>query len=80
MDQSSSAPSNNKPMLKFTGLWKGKTKSGNTCLTGPVNQFLRLVVLQNTRKQKDNDPDYVAFFSAQEPRPAAENQNPKEDL
>lgn len=77
--ENSNPHSERKPMLKVTGLWKGKTSSGGTCLTGPINQFLRLVILQNTRKQKDSDPDYIALFSAQEPRPESKPQ-PKEDL
>ena len=60
-------------MIKLTGLWK--SKDGKS-LNGTIGATVRLVILPNGYKKKDNDPDYVAFVAPNEPRePQAEDHN-----
>jgi hypothetical protein len=47
-------------LLKLTGLWKGKTDKG-TFLAGKLG-VARLLIFKNNRKQKDNEPDYIAYL------------------
>ena len=50
-------------LIRLTGLWKTKTKAGDTMLSGSFSPSSKLVVLPNNRKQKDSDPDYIAFMA-----------------
>lgn len=42
-------------------LWKRKGKDGKTYLAGPMSRLTRLVVVQNSKKKKESDPDYLAY-------------------
>lgn len=53
-------------LIRLTGLWKSETKSGDTMLSGSFSPSSKLVILPNTRKQKDSDPDYIAFMAPTE--------------
>jgi len=53
-------------LIRLTGLWKNTTKTGDTMLTGNFSPSSKLIILPNTRKQKDSDPDYIAFMSPSE--------------
>jgi hypothetical protein len=53
-------------LIRLTGLWKNITKAGDTMLSGNFSPSSKLIVLPNTRKQKDSDPDYIAFMAPSE--------------
>jgi len=53
-------------MVKLTGLWKNAGKDGKTYLSGTVNPGAKLLVMPNTFKKKDSDPDYYAYISPSE--------------
>lgn len=55
-------------MLKLTGLWKNAGKDGKTYLSGTVNPGVKLLVIPNTFKKKDSDPDYYAYVAPSEKR------------
>jgi hypothetical protein len=55
-------------LIRLTGLWKSQTKTGETMLTGGLSPSSKLIVLPNNRKQKDSDPDYIAFMASGEKR------------
>lgn len=61
-------------MVKLTGLWKNTGKDGKTYLTGTVNPGAKLLVMPNTFKKKDSDPDYYAYVA-----PSDKREEPKED-
>ncbi len=50
-------------LIRMTGLWRGQTKAGETMLSGSLSPTSKLVILPNTRKQKDSEPDYIAFLA-----------------
>jgi hypothetical protein len=50
-------------LLKLGALWNSKGKS---LFTGAINNDIRIVVLQNNRKEKDNQPDAFIFLAKKE--------------
>ena len=57
-------------LIRLTGLWKSQTKAGAPMLSGSMSPTSKLVILPNTKKQKDSEPDYIAFmapYQKQEP-------------
>lgn len=50
-------------MIKLTGLWERENKDGEKRLLGTLSPFSRLVVLPNKRKEREEDPDYIAFIA-----------------
>ena len=46
---------------KIARLWKRTTKSGRTYLSGPMTKITRLVIVENTDRVDDKDPDYYAY-------------------
>ncbi len=55
-------------LIRLTGLWRADTKAGDTMLTGSLSPSSKLVILPNKKKQKDSDPDYIAFMAPYEKR------------
>ena len=53
-------------LIRLTGLWKSETKAGETMLSGSFSPSSKLIVLPNSRKQKESDPDYIAFMAPHE--------------
>tara|TARA_R100001244_G_scaffold66458_1_gene54692 strand:- start:780 stop:1040 length:261 start_codon:yes stop_codon:yes gene_type:complete len=50
-------------LLKLGALWNSKGKS---LFTGAINNDIRIVVLENQRKEKDNQPDAFIFLAKKE--------------
>ena len=50
-------------MVRLTGLWKNKTKTGESFLAGSNSPSSRLIILPNTKKASDKEPDYTAFIA-----------------
>jgi hypothetical protein len=53
-------------LIRLTGLWKSETKAGEAMLSGSFGPSSKLIVLPNSRKQKESDPDYIAFMAPHE--------------
>ncbi len=66
-------------LLRLTGLWKNKDKTGKTYLTGHLNAMTEVVILPNTRKAKENEPDFNMFLKAQDKKVKSEEPETKED-
>jgi len=49
--------------LKLAGLWKTKDRNGNIFLSGRLNTMNKILILPNTGKQKDEDPDYFFYIA-----------------
>lgn len=64
----------NNGMVKLSGLWKGKDKDGNTMLTGNLSKISRVVILANTYKKGDQDPDFFLYTA---PVQEKKDQKPK---
>lgn len=59
-------------MIKLTGLWKQEGKNGGY-LSGTISPTSKLLILPNTFKKKDSEPDYVAYMTPGKDRQEAEN-------
>lgn len=53
---------NNSGFIKITGLWKSKTKDGQTYLAGNLSGITQLSVMPNKYKKSDRDPDYYVYI------------------
>ncbi len=53
-------------MIRITGLWKGKDKKGNPYLSGNLNAITRLMILSNSFKKGDKDPDCFLYIGPKE--------------
>jgi hypothetical protein len=53
-------------LIRITGLWRSQTKAGDTMLSGNFTPSSKLIILPNSKKQKDSDPDYIAFMAPAE--------------
>jgi len=69
-------------MVKLTGLWKNAGKDGKTYLSGTLNPGAKLLVMPNTFKRKETDPDYYAYVTPAEKReePKAEDAGGEDPL
>ena len=55
----------NSNLVKLTGLWKRKSKKdGSQYLSGNLTPTATMIVLPNTHKRTDKEPDYIAFVTA----------------
>ena len=55
----------NSNLVKLTGLWKRKSKKdGSQYLSGNLTPTATMIVLPNTHKKTDKEPDYIAFVTA----------------
>lgn len=53
-------------MIRLTGLWKNRGKDGNTFLSGNLNGISSLLIMPNTFKKKENEPDYIVYLKSAE--------------
>ena len=58
-------------LIKVGGLWKNKDKNGNDYFSGNFTYGTKLLVMTNSYKDKDNDPDYMVYI-AQKDKKASE--------
>ena len=56
-----------KSKVQLTGLWKKEGKNGSF-LAGNLNVRSSLLIFPNGYKQKDSDPDYIAYIAENDPR------------
>ena len=55
-------------LVRLTGLWENQSKQGGKYLVGSISPSSRLLIFPNRKKQKDSDPDFVAYIAPQEKR------------
>jgi len=53
-------------LLRIGGLWKNKTKEGQTILSGTLNPITTLLIMPNTFKKSEKDPDFYMYLKARE--------------
>ncbi len=67
--------------IKLTGLWKQKTKAGETFLSGSINPISSILVMPNSyKKEGDTAPDYFLYFKQNEKKEAKETASKTSDL
>jgi len=54
--------------IKLTGLWRSESKAGGTYLSGRISPTSKLLILPNSFKKTEKDPDYIAYITPQEER------------
>ena len=59
-------------LIKIGGLWKNKDKNGNDYFSGNFTYGTKLLVMSNTYKDKDNDPDYMVYIAQKEKKESEE--------
>ena len=50
-------------LIKVGGLWKNKDKNGNDYFSGNFTYGTKLLVMTNSYKDKENDPDYMVYIA-----------------
>ena len=58
-------------LVKIGGLWKNQDKNGNDYFSGNFTYGTKMLVMSNTFKNKDNDPDYMVYITKKD-EPKAE--------
>ena len=58
--------------LKIGGLWKNKDKNGNDYFSGNFTYGTKMLVMTNTFKDKENDPDYMVYITKKDKEPQDE--------
>ena len=59
-------------LVKIGGLWKNKDKNGNDYFSGNFTYGTKMLVMSNTFKNKDNDPDYMVYITKKDKEPQDE--------
>lgn len=57
--------------VKLTGLWKQKDKNGMTFLSGSLSPISKVIILPNSYKKAEKDPDYFFYLGANEKKDQA---------
>ena len=58
-------------LIKIGGLWQNKDKNGNDYFSGGFTYGTKLLVMSNTFKDKDNEPDFIVYVGKKD-KPEAE--------
>ena len=66
--------------VKLTGLWKHKTKDGQTYLSGALSNITQLVILPNAYKRSEKDPDYMVYLNEAKKKGETSAQSQNDDL
>ena len=59
-------------LIKGGGLWKNKDKNGNDYFSGNFTYGTKLLVMTNSYKDKDNDPDYMVYIAQKDKKESEE--------
>ncbi len=53
-------------LIRLAGLYECESKAGNKYFTGLLNSGVKLVMFQNKRREKDNDPHWLLYLTERE--------------
>ena len=59
-------------LIKVGWLWKNKDKNGNDYFSGNFTYGTKLLVMTNSYKDKENDPDYMVYIAQKEKKESEE--------
>ena len=59
-------------LIKIGGLWQNKDKNGNDYFSGNFTYGTKLLVMTNSYKDKDNDPDYMVYIAQKDKKESEE--------
>lgn len=67
-------------LLKIGGLWSNKDKKGNEYFSGDFTFGTKILIYKNTYKEKESDPDYVAYLSPKQKKGEAKTRPETADI
>jgi len=67
-----------KDIIKLCGLWRHETSDKSPFYTGKLSYSASLLIFKNKFKDKDTDPDLIAYIGKVEKRPAMDRGEPRE--
>lgn len=50
-------------LIKLTGLWKRKSKSGKVYYSGNLSSTAKVLLFKNDNKENDRDPDLALYLA-----------------
>ena len=53
-------------LVEVCALWKQESKAGDMYLSGSLSKNTKVLVLKNSFKAKDNEPDYRIYLAPKE--------------
>jgi len=56
-------------LIKISGLWARQDKNENLVLSGNISKEARYIILKNTFKRNEKDPDYYLYVAEIEKKP-----------
>ena len=59
-------------LIKIGGLWQNKDKNCNDYFSGNSTYGTKLLVMSNTFKEKDNEPDFIVYIGKKEKQESEE--------
>ncbi len=59
-------------LVPIGGLWKNQDKNGNDYFSGNFTYKTKLLVMTNSYKDKENDPDYIVYIAKKDDKPREE--------
>jgi hypothetical protein len=58
-------------LIKLSGLWVNTDKNGNEYFSGGIGFGAKILVMKNTFKDKDSDPDFNLFIAPKKDKEGA---------
>ena len=52
-----------KDLVKLTGLWEDTDRNGHQYFSGKINAISKVLIMPNTFKKKDSEPDYFLYLA-----------------
>ena len=59
-------------LIKIGGLWESTDKNGNKYFSGTFTYGTKLLVMSNSFKEKEHEPDYIVYITKKEKQEPAE--------
>jgi|TARA_Y100000310_G_scaffold124782_1_gene123585 uncharacterized protein (DUF736 family) len=59
-------------LVEVCALWKQESKAGDMYLSGSLSKNTKVLVLKNSFKAKDNEPDYRVYLAPKDRKPEGE--------
>ena len=53
-------------LIKIGGLWEGQDKNGNKYFSGTFTYGTKLLVMSNSFKEKESEPDFIVYLTKKE--------------
>jgi len=58
-------------LIKLTGVWKNTDKNGNEYFSGGMSVFTKILIMKNTFKEGEKDPDFYVYLAKKDKKEGA---------